>query len=301
MDLESAKAAFIELSRKIHPGALPGFINWIKDSDEFQVKDEGEVILDNIAEDLRQIVPFEAILPSETLFTPVSGVNADCDEVVTLHVDSFLFDDDYIDHLVENNKFSRNYCLDCQSRKTKPLTFISHSASKPVINLIFKHCLPNLYSKTLIDVGSRLGPILFAGYLYSSAAKIIGIEINKEFCHIQEQVAQKYGMMDRISIINDDVLNCSALLSTGDVIILHNVFEFFTEASKLEQMWTFVSQTLRRSGQLILTCPSLEESLSSIGMDHILPAWVEEVKLDFSAMVGETDEFLEDIHLYTVK
>ena len=39
--------------------------------------------------------------------------------------------------------------------------FISHSASIPSINFLFKHALPDLSGKTLVDIGSRLGPLLY--------------------------------------------------------------------------------------------------------------------------------------------
>jgi len=49
--------------------------------------------------------------------------NADCqDTEVLMHVDSFLFSDDYIDEMVDAGKFSRNYCISCGSRDIKPLS-----------------------------------------------------------------------------------------------------------------------------------------------------------------------------------
>lgn len=73
MNLEKSKTAFFELLSNVHPNTLPEFVNWIRECDKFEFKDEGEVILDNIAEDLRKVVPFEAVLPSENIFTPTSG------------------------------------------------------------------------------------------------------------------------------------------------------------------------------------------------------------------------------------
>lgn len=48
--------------------------------------------------------------------------NSECKPENTLHVDSFLYDDDAIDDLVEEGKMSRAYCLDCGSHKTQPLS-----------------------------------------------------------------------------------------------------------------------------------------------------------------------------------
>ena len=52
--------------------------------------------------------------------------NADCDKETTLHVDNFLYTDEYLDTLVDEEKFSRNYCKDCNSKNTVPLSKLRH-------------------------------------------------------------------------------------------------------------------------------------------------------------------------------
>lgn len=39
----------------------------------------------------------------------------------TVHVDSFLYDDEQVDSLCERGLMSRNYCLSCGSHRTAPL------------------------------------------------------------------------------------------------------------------------------------------------------------------------------------
>ena len=39
--------------------------------------------------------------------------------------------------------------------------FISHSMSKDEVKFIFNNLVPNLSGKTVVDVGSRLGPVLY--------------------------------------------------------------------------------------------------------------------------------------------
>lgn len=39
----------------------------------------------------------------------------------TVHVDAFLYDEDFIDSLCEEGKMSRNYCTVCGSYQTAPL------------------------------------------------------------------------------------------------------------------------------------------------------------------------------------
>ena len=90
-----------------------------------------EVIMRAAAEDIRSKLPIDAVLKSEKILVPeaataaVAGANdADAeaqtspafDAATSVHVDSFLYDDDAIDDLVEEGKFSRHYCTKCMSR-----------------------------------------------------------------------------------------------------------------------------------------------------------------------------------------
>lgn len=103
-------------------------------------------------------------------------------------MDSFLYDDDEVEQLVEEGKLSRALCIDCGSMNTKMLSkgtrtcvvffsfflhstlggflqllldFVSHSASIPQLLFLFTKALPDLSGKHLVDVGSRIGAVLF--------------------------------------------------------------------------------------------------------------------------------------------
>ena len=41
---------------------------------------------------------------------------------------------------------------------------------------------------------------LSQGYLYSSAAQLYGVELNGEFCQLQEMIIKKYEFGDRIKV-----------------------------------------------------------------------------------------------------
>lgn len=43
-----------------------------------------------------------------------------------------------------------------------PTDFISHSFSIPELQFLFEKVLPDLSGRTLVDVGSRLGAVLYA-------------------------------------------------------------------------------------------------------------------------------------------
>lgn len=99
-----------------------------------------------------------------------------------MHVDSFLYEDDEaIDELCEKGKMSRSYCVECGSHNTKPLStymtprhlnvashaytqldYITHSASLSQLRFIFgPRVLGDIPNQVLVDVGSRLGAVLY--------------------------------------------------------------------------------------------------------------------------------------------
>lgn len=81
--------------------------------------------------------------------------------------------------MVEKGELSREYCTECGSRKTLPLSaksphifiislhalisdFLSHSMSEAQLDFVFDEMLPKkLKDMTLVDVGSRLGAVLY--------------------------------------------------------------------------------------------------------------------------------------------
>uniref|UniRef100_A0AAZ3R2T4 Zgc:109986 n=1 Tax=Oncorhynchus tshawytscha TaxID=74940 RepID=A0AAZ3R2T4_ONCTS len=92
-----------------------------------------------------------------------------------------------VDILCEEGKMSHNHCLKCGSHRTAPMGrfFISHSSILE-LQFLFQHVLP---------VTGRL-----VGYLYSSAARLVGVEISAEFIRLQNMAVEKYGFSDRIQI-----------------------------------------------------------------------------------------------------
>ena len=144
-----------------------------------------------------------------------------------VHVDSFLYDEDDEEQLVKEGLLARSYCLDCGSRKIEDLTYITHSCSKERLQFIFGDLLPSLAGKTVVDVGSRLGAVLYGAYYYSEASKIVGIEINKDFCKLQEETVAEFGLGSRVKIVLGNMCAQTELLASADVIVLNNVFSWF--------------------------------------------------------------------------
>ena len=153
--------------------------------------------------------------------------------------------------------------------------------------------------KTLIDIGSRIGAVLYGAYYYSKAAKIVGIEMNKELCKLQNEIIGLHKLEDRVSIVESDMCEVGGLLRTGDVVILNNVFDWFMPPHVQVQMWQFLRSTLSK-GSLLVTIPSLESSLSHLNTGIELNNWVIPLNMfDPSFMEGSQVETSE-VCLYQI-
>lgn len=233
--------------------------------------------LRGIADELRALVPLNAILPSEQITFPSVGENADCDPAHTLHVDAFLYDEDLVDELCDTGELGRNYCLDCSSHNTQPISYISHSASRERLAYIFRALLPPVPEDALIvDIGSRLGAVLYGAHLYTKCRRIVGVELNEDLCQLQRTIIGKYHFQDRVSVVSGDVQQHNSLVHSADVVVLNNVFEFFMPVDQQIRVWSFLRTTLKR-GALMVTIPALQDSLQHLELGFRPQEWVREV------------------------
>ncbi|XP_004082184.1 uncharacterized protein LOC101160205 [Oryzias latipes] len=299
MNFEAGRLEVLQLLSRLSPSELPKLLDWMNNSDDLDhlLDDNNKVILQNIADDLRAQLPLDAMLPSET----TAHLKMQQCARPTVHVDSFLYSDEQVDSLCEEGAMSRTYCLRCGSTQTAPLDFISHSFSAAELQFLFQNVLPDLSGRTLVDVGSRLGAVLYGGYVYSSASKLVGLELSGDFVQMQNDMLQKYQMTDRVQVLHADVCTQDVLLQNADVLIMNNVFEFFMEPSEQVRAWTFIMQNFRRAGCLLVTVPSLQESLNHLQI-QLQPGWLEELPVDHNVYLGKDadPESLALIHLYRV-
>ncbi|XP_063765339.1 uncharacterized protein zgc:109986 [Eleginops maclovinus] len=299
MDFCEAKLEVKQLLSRVKNRDLSRLLQWIRESDDLDefLSDNRTKILQNISEELRGALPQDAMLPSES--TAYSKMQQ-CSKP-TVHVDSFLYDEEQVDSLCEEGSLSRSYCLSCGSTRTAPLTSLSHSFSIPELHFLFESVLPDLGGRVLVDVGSRLGAVLYGGYVFSSATRLVGLEISEDFVKLQENIVQKYTMTDRIQVLHSDVRLQNVLLQNADVLVLNNVFEYFLPLEEQVGAWSFIMENFRKKGSLLVTVPSLQESLNTLQM-VLPPCWVEELGLDYDVYLGkDTDpDALRQIHLYRV-
>ncbi|GAN02913.1 conserved hypothetical protein [Mucor ambiguus] len=274
------------------------------------VSDAKMMRLGRMIKDLRTRVPISAEAPGEKTTIPDTPEFKGFTEQNTVHVDGFLFSEEDVDDLVDEGKMSRNYCLDCESRKVAPLNFISHSASVLQLQFLYQVALADkVKDKVIVDVGSRLGAVLYSGHLFTRASKLIGVEINEWFTKLQQDMIKKYKMDDRVQVMCKDIQSMPELLSKeADIVIMNNVFQFFNELATQQQIWKFVrTETKKKSGLLLVTLPSLQEQLKEAGMSasKLMRGWVKEVKLDydggwFQDLNDDELEEIKQVHLYRV-
>ncbi|KAF7201223.1 uncharacterized protein zgc:109986 isoform X2 [Nothobranchius furzeri] len=262
MDFSEAKLKLQQLLNNVTPSELPKLLEWMRNSGELDqpLFDNNKAMLRSIADDLKAMLPVDAMLPSET----TAHLKMQQRARPTVHVDSFLYSDEQVDSLCEEGTMSRNYCLSCGSIRTAPLDFISHSFSASELQFLFQNVLPDLTGRTLVDVGSRLGAVLYG-------------------------------------VLHADVCTQDVLLQSADVLVMNNVFEYFMESSEQVRSWKFIMQNFRRPGSLLVSVPSLQESLNALQMPF-QPGWVEEIPLVYDIYLGRDadPDAIKQIHLYRV-
>ncbi|XP_070571044.1 uncharacterized protein [Ptychodera flava] len=307
MDIEEAKSEFQHLFGRVELADRKQFLRWIEENfNEDDGPSNEDIIIQSIAESLRSELPINGLVNNEQIKHDGIDQNSGSNDQCTIHVDKFLYDDDTVDDLCNRGQLSQNYCLDCKSHNTAPLSFISHSCSIVQLKFIFQHVLPDIKYKTVIDIGSRLGAVLYGTYYYSDAANIIGIEFNEEFCRLQQKMVDVYQLHDRIKIICADVCTQKMLLQQADVVVLNNVFEFFASVEDQTKIWRFLAESIQRKGCYLVTVPSLEQSLQCLQTGINVKSWVKSIPLDYNAAasaigIEENDlDEIQQIFLYQV-
>ncbi|CAH0399997.1 unnamed protein product [Chilo suppressalis] len=279
-DVISAKGRLLELLTELNDFELDTIEKWICSNSykkELEAKKKmkiSEKCLIDIGETIKQIIPFEAEMPSENIVPPTVGDQADCNATNTCHIDEFLYDQDAVHELVKEGKLQRHYCLTCNSRNIKDLTLISHSMSRQALQYIFQVLLPKeLEDKQVLDVGSRIGAVLYGAYYFSRAGSIVGIEMNKECCDVQQRIINQYAMdNNRIKVINSDVMERSDVVQNSDVIII-NVLDFFVDIEKHKQMWYFFKKYIKKGSYLVCN-RSMADTLGYLDMFEELMDWL---------------------------
>lgn len=70
-------------------------------------------------------------------------------------------------------------------------------------------------------------------------------------------------MKDRISIVEDNILNQAKLVKEAELVFLNNPFEFFCEKTEQQKIWLFLKANLSKNAILICV-PRLEETFANL-------------------------------------
>lgn len=314
MELAKAKTEFLKLLDGTAPGAVGEFLRWVTDSfsveaarEEVDADAEAKATLIAIAQEVRGRLPANAMVESERIHWPRES--GDFPPGKTVHVDSFLYSDDEVDVLAEQGLLSRAVCKACGSMDTEPTTFISHSLSQRALRFLFTSIFSqgDLGGKMVVDVGSRLGVVLYAGFLYAPTAHFVGLELNAELAKLSMEMLAKWGMSERCRVLPQDLRASQDIIAAADLIVLNNVFQFFLPAQEQSECWRALKAFLR-SGTLVLSNPSIPEAIKDLPDlgDFSVQAWAEEIPiLSQAAKFAGTDEDLyeelSNLHLYRIR
>jgi len=193
----------------LNPEDVPIFIErvtnmFMEDKDERTNDDMFQLII----EELKILVPPSGLSQEENIFIPAKLQEEGWNENNTYHVDSILFpNDDAIDEYCDMGIFHRYYCGQCGSKEILTTNFFTHSASIEDIKLIYDFIKSiKIENKIILDIGSRLGTLLYYGY-FNTESTLIGIEKNNFFVEVENKIIKKFKLGDRIRIIENDIRN----------------------------------------------------------------------------------------------
>jgi len=307
-DVEAAKSGFDNLVNRIsQKNERKLFFAWLREEylpalecpKEYDEKIESRVHLQRIAGELRDLVPLEAVLETEKIIPPTVGEDAGLDTTNTVHLDAFLYEADDEERFVNEGRIPKSRCRDCGSKNIEDFVTLSHSCSHTRLELIFRGMCPSLKEKTVVDLGSRIGAVLYGAFYHSEASRIVGVELNAQFCDIANRIVKKHLLNKRIEIVNDDVLNVPNVIKSANVLVMNNVFEWFNSLQDQIKLWRYLKDVVS-PGTLLVTVPSLENSLEHLQTGISLEEWVEEEPwADPDIPVEEADE--GEVFFYRVR
>lgn len=254
---------------------------------------------------LKRKVPFGSIVeptfapgaPAAEDETETKAVATGLSRPPTYSVDAFLYLEEDIDELVEEGKISREFCRACGSVDIGLSDFITHSFSQDQLVYLTCFLLPAMqkmgqHCRKVVDVGSRLGIVLWAAYFSAKCGllpvgveEVVGVEMDKEFFKLQQEIGKRF-CSRQVRLPSADTgnkkassafLQCRVVesdcfeepgakeLASADLVILHNVFEYFSDGPQGHlQCWNKLRRLVSRPGQLLLCFPSLEETLEGL-------------------------------------
>ncbi len=329
MKLAALQKELLAFQKKAKPQELNELKTFIADAffelhehkdDKAEVQDK-IATLHEIAAEIRPLVNIAGNFKTDKEIWPAHGEFSEMNPETTAVYDDFLYPDEVLDPLMDAGEAKCYHCNACGSNDTVPLDIISHSASAVQLAAIFRFVLPAalfpndmvitgamraaMGRMTLVDIGSRLGPVLYAAHELTDIGTIVGVEIDERYNNLVNTVAKRRGL-GRISTVTADVTTAAAapVLEGADVVFIHNVFDFFVSPDAIQSAWRATLTNLRRAkkGTLILAKPALHTMLENSGMPEEAVTkeleFVEEVDVSQAADVAVAELGLDGLEIF---
>ncbi|KAI6210596.1 AcidPPc domain-containing protein [Aphelenchoides besseyi] len=286
LTVDAAKEQFLELLHQLDVHELPQFRSFVttafdtlqKTEDNSEMRIEGRQKLRQLAKMLRKQVDVSGN-KSQQILWPTEGAFDDCRPETTIEVDSFLYDENDLIKLQKSGRIKpSNFCADCKSTRIAETTYISHSYSIDELDYIFNDLLPqciDLNQKRLVDIGSRLGAVVFAAVLFRAEIQsVVGIEISAEHCRLQEETLKFIDHSEKCRIVEGDFRDHIDIIQQADVVFMNNVFSFFVDKSTQVACWNQLHEVMKPETILVHN-HSLEFVTNNLNLEFQIDEWVE--------------------------
>jgi hypothetical protein len=165
-------------------------------------------------------------------------------------------------------------------------THITHSVNFAHLSLLFSSFLPSHIpdlqrpSFTLLDVGSRLGNVLYHAAL-TTACRSVGVESNGHFADLSRRLVEKYGLTSRVHIVEGRVEDREELVRSADLVHFFNPFELHCTRQEHRRLLAWLRSVYcheeGRRSRWILSIPDMESIYERAGSDIDVGEWLERV------------------------
>jgi len=136
-----------------------------------------------------------------------------------------------------------------------------------------------------VDIGSRLGNMLYLGLLHTSCQRWIGVEMDAFFVGLSRKITRMFGLSDHVRIVEDDIANRSSLLHHAKLVAFFNSFELHVSRERHRQLLRYLTDTVSQRDQYLLTCPSLLDIYTRAESEVNVNEWVDLVAQDADAFL----------------
>ena len=127
-----------------------------------------------------------------------------------------------------------------------------------------------------VDIGSRLGNMLYCGVIYSACPRWVGVELDSFFATESARIIRMCGpLMQRVCRVEEcDVSLRVSLLRGAKLVCFFNCFELHVTRERHRELLQFLRDSICERGQYVLSCPSLKDIFGRAESTVDLEEWV---------------------------